>query len=102
MRIETKTVPSTYYIFDVMHVPVCPRPGHSGAFDKRSLLKLQNAPHLKVRFFRQSKLTTPLTSPALAEWKTQANVNGLNLICQVIHVTAYNVFKWYKMFVVSL
>ena len=28
-----------------------PRPGHSGAFDKHSLLKLQNAPHPKVRFF---------------------------------------------------
>ena len=31
--------------------PRTPRPGHSGAFDKHSLLKLQNAPHPKVRFF---------------------------------------------------
>ena len=59
--------------------PRTPRPGHSGTLDKRSLLKLQNAPHPKVRFFLLLKLTTPLTSPAPVEWKTQANVNGLNL-----------------------
>ena len=28
-----------------------PRPGHRGAFDKRSLLKLQNALQPKVSFF---------------------------------------------------
>ena len=31
--------------------PPPPRPEHSGAFDKCSLPKLQNAPHPKVRFF---------------------------------------------------
>lgn len=67
--------------------------GTERAFDKRSLLKLQNAPHPKVSFFLYLMLTTQLTFPALVEWKTQANVNGLNFICQVTYVTAYNAFQ---------
>ena len=38
---------------------------------------------------------TPLISPALVEkkCKTQANVNGLNFICQETRVTPYNTFQ---------
>ena len=39
------------------------------------------------------KVTTLLTSPAFVEWKTQANVNGLDFIYQVTHVTTDNTFQ---------